>query len=110
MNKQKEEGLPLFYTIGIGEGGRDDHIHFDGPLGIGYSEGKGILAVSDFFNPRIEIYKIRRDGYEHHSFILSLPFKPIHIAISSPGDLILVTNGSKAMIYKEEEEKEEKRG
>ena len=107
MNNNKwEEGVPLLYTIGKGRGGIEDHFHFNRPNGIGYSEGKGILAISDFSNKRIEIYKIRRDGYEHHSFI-SLPIKPIHIAISSPADLILVSGGSKVMIYKAEEEEEE---
>ena len=110
-NNKWEEGVPLLYTIGKGRGGIEDHFHFNSPRGIGYSEGKGILAISDYFNKRIEIYKIRRDGYEHHSFI-SLPINPIHIAISSPADLILVSNGSKVMIYKAEEEEEEgkKRG
>ena len=105
-NNQWEERLPLLYTIGKGNGGREDHFHFNTPQGIGYSEGKGILAISDNGNKRIEIYKIRRDGYEHHSFI-SLPIKPIHIAISSPADLILVSDGSKVMIYKAEEEEEQ---
>ena len=70
--------LPLLYTIR----------KLSGPMGIGYSEGKGILAISDSGNKRIEIYKIRRDGYDHHSFI-SLLSNPHRIAISSPGDLIL---------------------
>ena len=108
-NNKWEEGLPLLYTIGKGRGGREDHFHFKHPLGIGYSEGKGILAISDHSNERIEIYKIRRDGYEHHSFI-SLPINPIHIAISSPADLILVSNASKIMIYKAQEEEGKKRG
>ena len=109
-NKWKE-GLPLLYTIGKGRGGIEDHFHFNTPRGIGYSEGKGILAISDYHNKRIEIYKIRRDGYEHHSFI-SLPINLDQIAISSPADLILVSGGSKVMIYKAEEEEEEgkKRG
>ena len=102
-NNKWEEGVPLLYTIGKGEGGIEDHFHFHNPFGIGYSEGKGILAISDSSNKRIEIYKIRRDGYEHHSFI-SLPINPNHIAISSPADLILVSDLSKVMIYKEEEE------
>ena len=105
-NNKWEEGVPLLYTIGKGKGGKEDHFHFNTPYGIGYSEGKGILAISDYYNQRIEIYKIRRDGYEHHSFI-SLPINPIHIAISSPADLILVSDGSKVMIYKAEEEEEE---
>ena len=105
-NNHWEEGLPLLYTIGKGRGGIEDHFHFNNPMGIGYSEGKGILAISDYFNKRIEIYKIRRDGYEHHSFI-SLPINPRHIAISSPADLILVSDHSKVMIYKAEEEEEE---
>ena len=112
-NNKWEEGVPLLYTIGKGSGGKEDHFHFNNPMGIGYSEGKGILAISDSYNKRIEIYKIRRDGYEHHSFI-SLPINPRHIAISSPADLILVSGGSKLMIYKaeeeEEEEEEKKRG
>ena len=110
-NNKWEEGVPLLYTIGKGSGGIEDHFHFNSPLGIGYSEGKGILAISDHHNKRIEIYKIRRDGYEHHSFI-SLPINPNHIAISSPADLILVSDQSKVMIYKAEEEEEEgkKRG
>ena len=110
-NNKWEEGVPLLYTIGKGKGGIEDHFHFTNPYGIGYSEGKGILAISDYNNQRIEIYKIRRDGYEHHSFI-SLPINPIHIAISSPADLILVSDQSKVMIYKAEEEEEEgkKRG
>ena len=110
-NNKWEEGVPLLYTIGKGKGGIEDHFHFNGPYGIGYSEGKGILAISDYHNKRIEIYKIRRDGYEHHSFI-SLPINPCHIAISSPADLILVSDVSKVMIYKAEEEEEEgkKRG
>ena len=108
-NNYWEEGLPLLYTIGKGFGGREDHFHFNGPDGIGYSEGKGILAISDFHNQRIEIYKIKKDGYEHHSFI-SLPFNPCQIAISSPGDLILVSDQRKVMIYKEEEEEGKKRG
>ena len=110
-NNKWEEGVPLLYTIGKGNGGKEDHFHFKSPYGIGYSEGKGILAISDYYNKRIEIYKIRRDGYEHHSFI-SLPINPIHIAISSPADLILVSDQSKVMIYKAEEEEEEgkKRG
>ena len=105
-NNKWEEGVPLLYTIGKGRGGIEDHFHFYYPEGIGYSEGKGILAISDHHNKRIEIYKIRRDGYEHHSFI-SLPIYPNHIAISSPADLILVSDGSKVMIYKAEEEEEE---
>ena len=110
-NNKWEEGVPLLYTIGKGKGGKEDHFHFNNPYGIGYSEGKGILAISDYYNKRIEIYKIRRDGYEHHSFI-SLPINPIHIAISSPADLILVSDRRKVMIYKAEEEEEEgkKRG
>ena len=107
-NNKWEEGLPLLYTIGKGKGGKEDHFHFNTPFGIGYSEGKGILAISDYSNKRIEIYKIRRDGYEHHSFI-SLPINPRHIAISSPADLILVSDGSKVMIYKAEEEEEGKK-
>ena len=108
-NNKWKEGVPLLYTIGKGKGGREDHFHFNYPEGIGYSEGKGILAISDYNNQRIEIYKISRDGYEHHSFI-SLPINPYHIAISSPADLILVSNGSKVMIYKAEvEEVEEKK-
>ena len=102
-NNKWEEGVPPLYTIGKGKGGREDHFHFNCPHGIGYSEGKGILAISDCYNQRIEIYKIRRDGYEHHSFI-SLPINPLYIAISSPGDLILVSDGRKVLIYKEEEE------
>ena len=110
-NNKWEEGVPLLYTIGKGYGGIEDHFHFNYPEGIGYSEGKGILAISDYINQRIEIYKIRRDGYEHHSFI-SLPIYPMYIAISSPADLILVSDQSKVMIYKaeEEEEEEKKRG
>ena len=110
-NNKWEEGVPLLYTIGKGKGGKEDHFHFNSPYGIGYNDGKGILAISDYHNQRIEFYKIRRDGYEHHSFI-SLPFNPIHIAISSPADLILVSDESKVMIYKAEEEEEEgkKRG
>ena len=114
-NNNWKEGLPLLYTIGRGKGGKggkggkEDHFRFDCPMGIGYSEGKGILAISDNEHQRIEIYKIRRDGYEHHSFISSLPFFPIYIAISSPGDLILISNKFKIMIYKSEEE-EKKRG
>ena len=107
-NNKWEEGLPLLYTIGKGKGGKEDHFHFNNPQGIGYSEGKGILAISDYINKRIEIYKIRRDGYEHHSFI-SLPINPHHIAISSPADLILVSDQSKVMIYKAEEEEEGKK-
>ena len=103
--KKKEEALPFLYCIGKGRGGTEDHFHFHGPEGIGYSIGKGILAISDYYNKRIEIYKISRDGYEHHSFIPSLPFTPYQIAISSPGDLILVSNQHKVMIYKEEEKK-----
>ena len=108
-NKNWKEGIPLLYSIGKGSGRTEDHFHFKYPMGIGYCEGKGILAISDCNNQRIEIYNIRRDGYEHHSFI-SLPFKPIHIAISSNGDLILVSNGSKVMIYKAEEEEGKKKG
>ena len=107
-NNKWEEGVPLLYTIGKGRGGKEDHFHFTHPYGIGYSEGKGILAISDYSNKRIEIYKIRRDGYEHHSFI-SLPINPYHIAISSPADLILVSDGRKVMIYKAEEEVEGKK-
>ena len=110
-NNKWEEGVPLLYTIGKGRGGIEDHFHFNHPYGIGYSEGKGILAISDYSNKRIEIYRIRRDGYEHHSFI-SLPINPHLIAISSPADLILVSDQLKVMIYKAEEEEEEgkKRG
>ena len=83
-NNKREEGVPLLYNIGNEYGGgRGDHFHFNNPKGIGYSEGKGILAISDYGNQRIEIYKIRMDGYEHHSFI-SLTFNPNEIAISSP--------------------------
>ena len=77
-------------------------------MGIGNSEGKGILAISDYYNKRIEIYKIRRDGYEHHSFI-SLPIYPFQIAISSPADLILIIDESKVQIYRGEEEEEGKK-
>ena len=103
--------LSLLYTIGNGRGGVGDHFHFKRPVGIGYSEGKGILAISDSGNKRIEIYKIRRDGYDHHSFI-SLSSNPYHIAISSPGDLILFSgcaaNGKYSVfIYKERREGEE---
>ena len=105
-NNKWEEGVPLLYTIGKGYGGKEDHFHFNTPYGIGYSKGKGILAISDRYNKRIEIYKIRRDGYEHHSFI-SLPIYPMYIAISSPADLILVSDQLKVMIYKAEEEEEE---
>ena len=88
----------------------EDHFHFNEPHGIGYSEGKGILAISDRFNRRVEIYKIRRNGYEHHSFI-SLPFLFLErIAISSPGDIILVMGDDrvgkyyiKMFVYEEEE-------
>ena len=107
-NNKWEEGVPLLYTIGKGKGGKEDHFHFNIPRGIGYSEGKGLLAISDYGNKRIEIYKISRDGYEHHSFI-SLPINPRHIAISSPADLILVSDLSKVMIYKAEEEEEGKK-
>ena len=103
-NNKWEEGVPLLYSIGKGEGGEEDHFQIQYPQGIGYSEGKGILAISDYSNKRIEIYKIRRDGYEHHSFI-PLPFKPDQIAISFPGDLILVNDESKVMIYKADEGK-----
>ena len=102
--KKKEEGLPHLYTIGKGIGVTKDHFHFNAPMGIGYSVEKEILAISDSRNQRIEIFKIGRRGYEHHSVIHSLPFKPYQIAISSPGDLILVSDLSKVMIYKEEEE------
>ena len=80
--------LPLLYTIGEGRGS-EDHFHFKFPEGIGFSKEKGILALSDCSNRRIELYRIRRDGYEHHSFIPNLSYYPNHIAISSPGDLIL---------------------
>ena len=101
--------LPLLYTIGNGRGGPDDHFygngrgakegtedhfHLSGPMGNAYSEGKGILAISDCDNKRIEIFKIRRDGYDHHSFI-SLSIYPHRIAISSPGDLILFSANTK---------------
>ena len=106
--KKKKISPPLHYIIGKGNGGKVKHFHFNSPEGIAYSEGKGILAVSNYKNNRIEIFKLRRDGYENHSLIIpSLPFTPFHIAISSPGDLILVSDGSKVMIYKEEEEEEE---
>ena len=105
-NNKWEDGVPLLYTIGKGKGGSRRYFQFNNPYGIGYSEGKGILAISDCANKRIEIYKIRRDGYEHHSFIC-LPINPCYIAISSPADLILVSDGSKVMIYKAEEEEEE---
>ena len=107
-NNNKWEGVPLLYTIGKGKGGIEDHFHFNTPNGIGYSEGKEILAISYYYNKRIEIYKIRRDGYEHHSFI-SLPINPRHIAISSPADLILVSDQSKVMIYIAEEVEEGKK-
>ena len=115
-NNKWEEGVPLLYTIGKGIGGGDDHFHFNIPYGIGYSEGKGILAACN--NQRIEIYKIRRDGYEHHSFIPNLQFNPMQIAISSPGDLILSLGDDpnsdvfsrkfyiKTFIHEEEEEEE----
>ena len=99
--------LPLLYTIGNGRGGVDDHFHFNHPRGIAYSEGKGILAISYPRNDRIEIYKIRRDGYDHHSFI-NIKQNPEHIAISSPGDPILFSttdytkNLFSVFIYKEE--------
>ena len=107
-NNNWKEGVPLLYTIGKGLGRRGDHFHFNSPMGIGYSEGKGILAISDYYNKRIEIYKIRRDGYDHHSFI-SMPIYPFQIAISSPADLILVTDESKVHIYRGEEEEEGKK-
>lgn len=113
------EPLPLLYTIGKGRGGTEDHFHFNEPHGIAYSEGKGrgiysegkgkeeaFLAVSDNRNKRIEIYRIRRDGYDHHSFIPNLPFNPNHIAISSPADLILLPRGGGVWMYKEEEGEE----
>ena len=109
------ESLPLLYTIGEGYGRvLDDHFRFQCPMGIAYSEGKGILVISDYGNKRIEMYKIKRYGYEHHSFIPSLPFYPVHIAISSPGDLILISglynedtpsNKNRLKIYKEKEGK-----
>ena len=49
--------LPLLYTIGKGRGGREDHFHLNNPRGIAYSEGKGILAISDHSNKRIEYIK-----------------------------------------------------
>ena len=107
-NNKKEDVLPILYTIGgfINRKGRgiEDHFQLKHPMGIGYSQGKEILAISNYGNKRIEMYKIRRYGYEHHSFIPSLPINPRQIAISSPGDLILVSFQSKVMIYKEEEE------
>ena len=116
-NNNLEEDLPLLYSIGKGIGGGDDHFHFNIPYGIGYSEGKGILAACN--NQRIEIYKIRRDGYEHEGMIPNLQFNPIQIAISSPGDLILSLGDDpnsdvfsrkfyiKTFIHEEEEEDEE---
>ena len=70
---------------------------------------EGDPCISVYSNKRIEIYKIRRDGYDQHSFI-SLPINHCHIAIFSPANLILVSNGSKVMIYKAEEEEEEEEG
>ena len=106
--KNKDEVLPLLYTIGkpFGKGYAVEEGHFNHPEGIGYSEEKGILAISDCVNKRIEIYKIRRDGYELHSSISSLPFYPSQVAISSLADLILVSNQSKVLIYKAEAEEE----
>ena len=74
--------LPLRYTIGNGKG--SDENQFNSPFGMAYSEGKGILALSDYSNKRIELFTIRRDGFERHSSIRSLAFNPNHIAISLP--------------------------
>ena len=68
------------------EKGKEGHFHFNNPMGIGYSEGKRILAIADYENKRIEIFIVRREGCDHHS-IINFPAK--FIAISTPGDLIL---------------------
>ena len=76
-------------------------------MGIGYSEGNDLIghliAISDFNNQRIEIYKIRRERYSHYSSI-SLSFKPRHLSFSSSADLILISDGYKVVIYKEYKE------
>ena len=79
--------LPLQYTIRKeNEKLEDDSLI---KLSVAYSEGKGILVVSDEEN-KILIYKIRRDGYEYCSSLLLLLF-PHNIAISPLGNLILYT-------------------
>ena len=105
-NDDSSSPLPLLYSIRK-EGLKGDN--FQHPTGIGYSEGKRILAVVDSGNNRIEIFKVRRDGCDHHSFI-PLSITLLHIAISTPGDLILfcafdARNKTSVFIYKEDEKR-----
>ena len=91
-NKFLENPLPLLYAIG-----GDD---LNNPRGIRYSKGKDMLVLSE--NQRIVMFKIRRDGYENiGALVHSFAFKPYQIAISSPGDLILVSDNTKVIMYNE---------
>ena len=74
--------------------------NFNNPQGIGFCEEKEILAISDHTFNRIILFKRNLDNFEHLSFI-PLPFKPQFLAISSSGDQIIVTDNSKANMYKE---------
>ena len=106
-NNINNEPLPLHYTIGKGRGGREDHFHFNGLQGLAFSQGKSILAIADSNNQRIEIFKLTREGYEHHSFISTSPFNLNEISISPAGDIIIFSTYSydkiNFKIFKEEE-------
>lgn len=85
--------LPHMYTIGSDKV-EGIHSKFKSPQGLRYAKKKQILAISDWGNSRIEIFHIRRDGFEHYGFIPSLGFKPNWLDISNDGDQMVVIGHS----------------
>ena len=96
-----EETPPLKYIIE--NGSEESNPRFKQPMGIGYSEEREILAVTDFFNKRVELFKINEEKYEEHSSV-SLTFYPNHVDLSADGNLLLISGsgvgGGEVIMYK----------
>ena len=86
LNKKKiiKDPFPLCYSIG-----KKDKLNL--PTGLGYSDHKKLLAVGNYGEKNIKIFSIKKEGYNIHS-IINLSSKPSYIALSTPGDHLLVSS------------------
>ena len=91
LNKKKiiKDPFPLCYSIG-----KKDKLNL--PTGLGYSDHKKLLAVGNYGKKSIKIFSIKKEGYNIHS-IINLSSKPVNIALSTPGDHLVVSSSDNSI-------------